>query len=567
MPRIALLSTSDTDLLSARASGADFVWANPARPTHQDLGAALEGADIVVARILGGPQDLCSGFRRIAATGTRMVVLGGEQAPNAALMELSTVPAGVVAEAHRYLAQGGPDNLRNLHAFLSDTLLLTGEGFEPPAELPTWGVLDRPEVPAREDGAPRPRVGVLFYRAQQAAGNTAYAHALCDAIDEAGGVGVPIHAASLRDAPDDLIAHLGTLAALVATVLAAGGTKPATASAGEDDEAWDVRALAELDIPILQGLCLTWSRAEWEEADDGMSPLDVATQVAVPEFDGRLITVAFSFKETDADGLPHYVADPERCARVARIAVNHARLRHTPPEQRKIAVVLSAYPTKHSRIGNAVGLDTPVSTVRLLRAMRDAGYDLGPNGGADGIPGLGDLAPVEGEAADTTAGNALIHALIAAGGQDPEWLTQEQVSEAQVRIPASTYAAWFAALPAGLREAMTDHWGEAPGELFVDRSRDPEGEIVCAAIQSGNVVLLVQPPRGFGENPIAIYHDPDLPLTHHYLATYRWIEEEFGAHAIVHVGKHGNLEWLPGKNLALSASCGPDAALGSLPLI
>ena len=567
MPRIALLSTSDTDLLSARASGADFVWANPARPTHQDLGAALEGADIVVARILGGPQDLCSGFRRIAAAGTPMVVLGGEQAPNAALMELSTVPAGVVAEAHRYLAQGGPDNLRNLHAFLSDTLLLTGEGFEPPAELPTWGVLDRPEVPAREDGAPRPRVGVLFYRAQQAAGNTAYAHALCDAIDEAGGVGVPIHAASLRDAPDDLIAHLGTLDALVATVLAAGGTKPATASAGEDDEAWDVRALAELDIPILQGLCLTWSRAEWEDSDDGMSPLDVATQVAVPEFDGRLITVAFSFKETDADGLPHYVADPERCARVARIAVNHARLRHTPPEQRKIAVVLSAYPTKHSRIGNAVGLDTPVSTVRLLRAMRDAGYDLGPNGGADGIPGLGELAPVEGEAADTTAGNALIHALIAAGGQDPEWLTQEQVSGAQVRIPASTYAAWFAALPADLREAMTDHWGEAPGELFVDRSRDPEGEIVCAAIQSGNVVLLVQPPRGFGENPIAIYHDPDLPLTHHYLATYRWIEEEFGAHAIVHVGKHGNLEWLPGKNLALSASCGPDAALGSLPLI
>jgi cobaltochelatase CobN len=101
-----------------------------------------------------------------------------------------------------------------------------------------------------------------------------------------------------------------------------------------------------------------------------------------------------------------------------------------------------------------------------------------------------------------------------------------------------------------------------PGELFVDRSRDPEGEIVCAAIKSGNVVLLVQPPRGFGENPIAIYHDPDLPLTHHYLATYRWIEEEFGAHAIVHVGKHGNLEWLPGKNLALSADCGPDAASG-----
>ena len=567
MPRIALLSTSDTDLLSARASGAEYVWANPARPGHQDMGAALEGADIVVARILGGPQDLCSGFRRISATGTPMVVLGGEQAPNAALMELSTVPAGVVAEAHRYLAQGGPDNLRNLHAFLSDTLLLTGAGFEPPDELPAWGVLDRPELPTLDDGVTRPRIGVLIYRAQQAAGNTAYAHALCDAIDEAGGVGVPIFAASLRDAPDDLIAHLGTLDALVTTVLAAGGTKPATASAGEDDEAWDVRALAELDIPIFQGLCLTWSRAEWEASDDGMSPLDVATQVAVPEFDGRLITVAFSFKETDADGLPHYVADLDRCARVARIAVNHGRLRHTPPQQRKIAVVLSAYPTKHSRIGNAVGLDTPVSTVRLLRAMRDAGYDLGPNGGAEGIPGLGDLPPVEGEAPDTTAGNALIHGLIAAGGQDPEWLTQEQVTDAQVRIPAATYAAWFAALPEELRSAMVEHWGEAPGELFVDRSRDPEGEIVCAAIQSGNVVLLVQPPRGFGENPIAIYHDPDLAPSHHYLAAYRWLEHGFGADAIVHLGKHGSLEWLPGKNAAPSASCGPDAALGSLPLI
>ena len=178
MPRIALLSTSDTDLLSARASGAEYVWANPARPGHQDMGAALEGADIVVARILGGPQDLCSGFRRISATGTPMVVLGGEQAPNAALMELSTVPAGVVAEAHRYLAQGGPDNLRNLHAFLSDTLLLTGAGFEPPDELPAWGVLDRPELPTLDDGVTRPRIGVLIYRAQQAAGNTAYALSL-----------------------------------------------------------------------------------------------------------------------------------------------------------------------------------------------------------------------------------------------------------------------------------------------------------------------------------------------------------------------------------------------------
>ncbi|GAB3888311.1 cobaltochelatase subunit CobN [Terrabacter terrigena] len=571
MTRIALLSTSDTDLLCARGSGADYVLANPSRPGHTSMAEAIEAADIVVARILGGPQDLCDGFRRLRVTGKPMVVLGGEQTPNASLMDLSTVAPGVVAEAHRYLAEGGAANLRELHAFLGDTVLMTGEGFEPPAPLPAWGVLDRPgahpvplPTPDAAGAAPRPRVGILFYRAQYAAENTAYVHALADAVDAAGGIGVPVHVSSLRDAPADLLEHLTAYDVLVTTVLAAGGTKPGTASAGEDDEAWDVQALAALDVPIIQGLCLTWSREQWDASDDGMSPLDVATQVAVPEFDGRLIANAFSFKEIDGDGLPHYVADPERCARLATLAVNHARLRHTPPAERRIAVVLSAYPSKHSRIGNAVGLDTPVSIIRLLRAMRDAGYDLGAPGA---IPGTGPLEPVEGETPDTTAGNALIHALIEAGGQDEDWLTQEQLSGQPVRIPAARYREHFDRLPDELRAAVTEHWGEAPGDVFVDRHADAGGELVAASLRAGNVVILVQPPRGFGENPIAIYHDPDLPPTHHYLAVYDWLARDFGAHAVVHMGKHGNLEWLPGKNLALSAACGPDATIGSIPLV
>jgi cobaltochelatase CobN len=560
VPRIALLSTSDTDLLSARASGADYLLANPARSAHAELAEVLEACDLIVARVLGSPQLLCSGFDRFRTTGKPMVVLGGEQAPDAALMELSTVPMGVAADAHVYLANGGPGNLRQLHAFLSDTVLLTGVGFEAPIEQPLWGLLPR-DQPVE---APRPRIGILFYRAQYAAGNIAYVAALADAVDAAGGVGVPIFAASLRDTPPDLLEYLGSCDALITTVLAAGGTKPATASAGGDDEAWDVRALAALDVPILQGLCLTWDRASWAASEEGMTPLDVATQVAVPEFDGRIITVPFSFKETDADGLPSYVADHERCRRVAEIAINHARLRHIPRAQRRIAIMLSAYPTKHARIGNAVGLDTPVSVIRLLRALRKAGYHLGAPGE---IPGTGPLDPVEGEDPDTTAGNALIHALIAAGGQDPEWLTAEQLSGQPVRISAQTYRRWLAELPADLVAAVTEAWGQAPGELFVDRSRDADGEIVAATLQAGNVVILVQPPRGFGENPIAIYHDPDLAPSHHYLAVYRWLEREFGAHAVIHVGKHGNLEWLPGKNLGLSASCGSDAALGSVPLI
>jgi cobaltochelatase CobN len=561
--RIALLSTSDTDLLSARACGADYDYVNPSRAEHTQMAAVLESADLIVARILGSPQSLCGGFARIRATGKPMVVLGGEQVPDAALMEQSTVSMGIAADAHVYLAQGGTENLAQLHAFLSDTVLLTGVGFESPAEQPLWGELDRPE-PEPTQGGHRPRVGVLFYRAQQTAGNTDYVHALADAIDASGGVGRPLFTASLRDAPADLLAHLGTFDALVTTVLAAGGTKPAGASAGGDDEAWDVRALAALDIPILQGLCLTRDRASWAQSDEGMSPLDVATQVAVPEFDGRIITVPFSFKETDADGLPCYVPDLERCQRVAEIAVAHARLRFLAPSERKIAIVLSAYPTKHSRIGNAVGLDTPRSVIRLLRAMRQAGYDLGPEGA---IAGTAPLSPVAGEHPETTAGNALIHALIKAGGQDPEWLTQEQLSGQPVRVAAETYRRWLSELPSELVDDVTSAWGEAPGDIFVDRSRHPDGEIVAATLQAGNVVILVQPPRGFGENPIAIYHDPDLAPSHHYLAVYRWLEHGFGAHAVVHMGKHGNLEWLPGKNVGMSASCGSDASIGSLPLI
>lgn len=577
MTRIALLSTSDTDLLSGRASGANYRLANPTRlDLHGDgpgdLPAVLAEADLVVLRILGTARSWPDGMAVVRSCGKPLLVLGGERTPDAELMRLSSVPIGTAAQAHRYLAEGGPGNLAQLHAFLSDTVLLTGETFAEPEIQPEWGVLPRPgsgrdsETGAGPE-ATGPRVGVLIYRAHQASGNTTFAHALADAIDAGGGVGVPIFCSSLRNAPDELLAELGRLDALIVTVLAAGGTKPATASAGQDDESWDVKALAALDIPILQGLCLTWSRADWAASDEGLTPLDVATQVAVPEFDGRLITVPFSFKETDDAGLPYYEADPERCARVAGIALGHARLRRTPPAERKIALLLSAYPTKHSRIGNAVGLDTPVSAVRLLRAMRDAGYDVGPSEGPDALPGLAPLPPVEGEDPDTTAGNALIHTLIAAGGQDEEWLTEGDLAGQPVRIPAADYRRWLAELDPELAAAVTEAWGEAPGSLFVDRSQDPNGEIVLAALRAGNVVIIVQPPRGFGENPVAIYHDPDLAPSHHYLAAYRWLERGFGAHAVVHLGKHGNLEWLPGKNVGMSAGCGTDAALGSMPLI
>ncbi|MFD6811860.1 cobaltochelatase subunit CobN, partial [Streptomyces anthocyanicus] len=379
---LLLLSHSDTDLLSARAAGGpvEYRFANPSRLPMADLPALLDGAELVLVRLLGGVRSWQEGLDAVLATGKPVVVLSGEQAPDAQLMAASTVPIGVATEAHAYLAHGGPGNLEQLARFLSDTVLLTGHGFEAPAAAPTWGPLERT---ARVTGGPT--VAVLYYRAHHMSGNTAFVGALCDAIEDAGARALPLYVASLRAPEEELLAELRRADAVVTTVLAAGGTKPAAAQAGGDEEAWDAGALAALDVPVLQALCLTGSRAAWEENDEGLSPLDAASQVAVPEFDGRLITVPFSFKEIDADGLPAYVADAERAARVAGIAVRHARLRHIPNAEKKLALVLSAYPTKHSRIGNAVGLATAASAVALLRRLIEEGYDFGPE--AD-LPGL-----------------------------------------------------------------------------------------------------------------------------------------------------------------------------------
>ncbi len=533
-PEFVLLSTADTDLLAARASGAPWRVANPARLAPAELPALLDGAALAVVRLLGGRQTWPDGLAAVLDAGLPVVALGGEAGPDAELAALSTVPAGVVHDGQRYLVEGGPANLRELHRFLSDTVLLTGEGFAPVVSMPAYGVHgDRPPHPGR------PTIGVVFYRAHALSGNTAFVDALCDGIEAAGGDPLPVYAASLRAVDDGLTGLLARCDALVVTVLAAGGTRPVDASAGGDEDAWSVAALAALDIPVVQGLCLTSSREAWLDSTAALTPMDAAMQVAIPEFDGRLVSVPFSFKQTGPDGVPVYVADPERARRVAGIALGYARLRRIPNADKRLAVVLSSYPTRHSRVGNAVGLDTPASAVALLAAMRESGYTVGE------FPEDGD---------------ELIHRLIAAGGHDVEWLTEEQLAAAPIRVRGADYAHWFAALPESLRAAMREHWGEPPGQLYVDG-----GDIVLAGLRLGNVTLMIQPPRGFGENPVAIYHDPDLPPSHHYVAAYHWLRSNVDA--VIHLGKHGTLEWLPGKGLGLSAACAPDAVLGDLPLV
>jgi cobaltochelatase CobN len=556
---LLLLSTADTDLLAASQAGVGWRVANPARVGLDSVPPLLDGVEVVVVRLLGGRRAWEEGLDAVISTGIPTVVLSGEAAPDAELMSLSTVPAGAVTEALAYLREGGSENLANLAGFLRDTLLLTGEAFDPPRSLPTYGV--RAGRTITDDD--RPVVGIVYYRAHEISGNTAFVDALAEAVEAAGAQPLPVFCGTLRgldpssEENAELFALLEKCDVLVTTLLAAGGTIAADASAGGADDAWDAGALASLDIPLIQGLALTSTREQWLDSNAAISPLDAATQVAIPEFDGRLITIPFSFKAYDAEGIASYAPDLERCARLAGIAVAQARLRHVEPKDKKLALVLSSYPTKHARIGNAVGLDTPASAVVILGKLQEAGYDLGNL----------DLADLQGaEGAD-----GLIHRLIAAGGHDVDWLTDEQLANAVAKVPLQTYAKWFGKTPETLRQAMIEAWGEAPGELYVDRS-GPEPAIALAALRFGNVVLMIQPPRGFGENPVAIYHDPDMAPSHHYLAAYRWLEateEEggFGAHAVVHLGKHGTLEWLPGKGIGMAADCAPDAVLGNLPLV
>ena len=573
---IAFLTTADTEILAAAAAVERLPerfptvrCANPAAAGDDPqafVEDALAGARLVVVRLLGGrrawPQGLDALRARCLAERLSLVALGGEAEPDAELTALSTAPPGVVAEAFEYLRHGGVANTEQLLRFLADTLLLEGFGFEPPAPVPDLGVY----VPGRGDVAleealsahdpSRPTVGVAFYRTHRIAGNTTFVDALVNAIEAAGANALAVWCYSLRPGGggrvDALDVLRGRVDALVATVLASGGSNAADAlrGAGDDRPAdwldWRADALAALDVAVLQGICATVGREQWQSSHAGLASLDAAMQVAIPEFDGRVIGVPFSFKERGGEPSPvgaplvRYVADPERTARLAELAVRYARLRRLPAADARVAVVLSSYPTKHSRVGNAVGLDTPVSAIELLRALGGAGYRVD--------------CPYE-------DGDQLVHALIAAGGYDDEFLTDAQLRTAPARLDAGTYAEWFSALPTSLREAVVEAWGDPPGDLYVDG-----GELVVAGLELGNVFVAIQPPRGFGENPVAIYHDPDLPPSHHYLAVYWWLERVWEADAVVHLGKHGTLEWLPGKGLGLSAGCGPDAVLGSVPL-
>ena len=554
-------ANTDTELLALRSVvddlPADFGPVRWFHPDRSDAVPDVAGARLVVVRLLGGVEGWDEGFailrQRCLDADVPLVAVGGEREPDPELLARSTVPSGVVAEAHRYLYAGGPANIANLLRFLADTVTMTGFGFEPPVAVDPVGVWAGaglgPTLAGRDDR--RPLVAVIFYRAHLVAGNTTYVGDLCRAIDRAGADVVAIWTYSLR--PDEhgdvpALARCRSLGVdvIITSTLAAGST-------GDGGESWSVPGLDELGIPVIQSPASSRSRAIWAADEAGLHPLDVASGVAVPEFDGRIIGPTYAFKEAvddDASAIDERSeifatrAHPERAARLASLAVRTARLRRTPAAERRVAVVLSAYPTKRARLGNAVGLDTPASAIELLAALRADGLRV------DRIPDDGDTLMAE---------------LADGFTYDHAELSDAQVAMTVGALAEQAYGDWFAGLPDETRHEVEELWGDAPGSVYVH-----DGALRFPGLTLGNVLVTIQPPRGFGADPIATYHAPDLPPPHHYLAFYRWLalsrdEGGWGADAIVHLGKHGTVEWLPGKALAPSGGCHPDAAVADVP--
>jgi cobaltochelatase CobN len=580
---ILFLSHADTDLLTLQqALGALPAGFPPVRAvslgkltTTDHMSAVLAGegqkASVLVIRILGGMSSV-PGFGLLVETararGQHLIALSGTGTPDPELTAACTVTPAVAHEAAAYLQAGGLGNLTNFLRFLADHLLMTGFGFDPPSDQPQHGIY-HPDFPpeatlsdwlARRNRA-RPAFGLLFYRSHWMSGNLGFIDAFVREIEGQGADVLPVFTSSLKEtssreqarrwpAAFDFLVHEGkpVIDVLITTMaFAMGEFQPH----GPTPSGWSVEALAGLDVPVLQAICGSTTRWQWQISARGLNPLDTAMNVALPELDGRIITVPVTFKEPGAGGsspvgsklhenLVHYAAVPERMARVAGLASRLAELRRKPNSDKRIAFVLTNSPGKAARIGNAVGLDAPASLMRLLDAMRERGY------GVEDVPDDGD---------------ALIHALIDRCSYDEALLTSVQLEQAMGHVNARQYATWLRELPEAQQKQMVEQWGPAPGTAFVH-----DGQIALAGLELGNVVVALQPPRGYGMDPNAIYHRPDLPPPHHYYALYRWLRDVWRADAIVHLGKHGTLEWLPGKSVGLSADCYPDSFLLDVPL-
>jgi len=544
---LVILSAADSDLAclsraaALRPEGSPSVrLANLLRLKHPlsvDLYVerVIEKARFVCIRLIGGrsywPYGLEEIHRVCRARGVPLAVLL-EEKDDPDGFALSTIDEEARERIGLYLHHGGIDNAGQLLAYGAALASLRGGRWREPAPLLEAGIYwpnDRSVTleNLRNHWVPgAPVAALLFYRALVASGGTQAVDAMIEALRERGINPLPVHLHSLKN--PFAVALLGHLFAEAKPDVILNATGFATSAPG-------ARAgggpLAEADAPVLQLVLAATSREAWAQSSRGLSARDLAMNVALPEVDGRLFAGAVAFKaEARFDPatecpLVGHEPDPAGIAFAADMAVNWARLRRTPANQRKVALILANYPNRDGRLGNGVGLDTPASAAAMLKAMRKAGYDVGD-------------APETGE--------ALMDRLRAG-------TTNAARREEGEFLPLSDYEA----LP-----QVTERWGPPEADPFFDAEA---GGFRLPLHRIGNVVVGVQPARGYNIDAKSTYHDPALPPPHGYLAFYGRLRHSFGVHAMIHAGKHGNLEWLPGKALALSDACFPRAIAGPVP--
>ncbi len=551
---IVVLASADTEiaLLAAaqtRLPGAPSLRLAPVMRLGHNLSVDLymevvAKARLVVARLLGGEAYWPYGVERLAETcrahAIPLALLPGDDKPDRELASRSTLPAEACQRLWRYLAEGGPGNAENFLRYAA-ALIDGPEAWAEPAPLLRAGYYwpDK-SLPSLADIAAAWRgdagvVPIVFYRALVQSGNTAPVDALVRALAARRLRPLPIFVHSLKDGEAAAVISAALAAHPPSVILNATGFSVA-ASGGDDPLA--------ADCPVLQVVFSGGDEEGWKSGTRGLGPRDLAMNVALPEIDGRILSRAVSFKAplgrdlgTEAD-LVGYRPVADRIAFVADLARNWARLKAKPPAERRIAVILANYPNRDGRIGNGVGLDTPQSAAKLLAALHGAGYRV-------------EDAPPDGAA-------LMARLLALPTNARPEAEPEESLSFA-------TYSAVFASLPMPVQQRISAQWGAAERDPFFRPGRLDCGRFAIPGFRCGNVAVLVQPARGYNLDPKATYHDPALAPPHSYLAAYAWLSDEFRADAVIDLGKHGTLEWLPGKALALSAECLPEAVLGPMP--
>ena len=514
------------------------------------LEATVSGARLVVIRILGGESYWPYGVERLSELcGDRNIALAllpGDDKPDSELARRATLPADAYDRLWRYFLHGGLENASECLRYCAGLIGPT-TAWREPAPLARAGLyqpgarqVDLDEFTATARREERPLALILFYRALVQAADTAPIDYLTAALHKRGLAPVALFVSSLKDPPSARILESVLDAAPPDIILNTTGFSVSRPGAAQTSP------LDRCGAPVLQVVLAGGTEAAWAAGTRGLSARDIAMNVALPETDGRILSRAVSFKSErrfDAVtecGITAHTPRRDRINFTAQLAGNWARLARTAAAERRVCLVLANYPNKNGRIGNGVGLDTPESAVRLLAAMQEEGYAL------DSLPGDGAALMAMLQAGPTNAHEA--------GAKAP----------GGARYGLDDYRKFFSGLDASARALVSERWGAPEADPFYRPDQDC---FVLPVLCFGNVAVAIQPARGYNIDPAATYHDPDLPPPHGYLAFYAWLRRAFDAHSVLHLGKHGNLEWLPGKALALSAACFPEAALGALPNI